>query len=415
MTFRNTGITKLIVYVLILVFVFSSGFVLGQYETARKVSSGDSGFIDQVMNYFVGPGLSSEDWKLLDSIRDIIEKHYYRPESVTATLLNIGAAHGMVDALPDPYSAYLDPKEYEEFLASASGNYSGIGVLVKETKNREGILIVKVFPETPSEKAGLQSGDIIIRVDGEDIRGLPIEVVTSKIKGPPGTTVNLTVLREEETIDFTLQRSTISIPAVLDDKIISISSHKVAYIDFSTMFFRGSAEQVAQVIEKYLQQGVDAIILDVRNNPGGLVSEVVDLLGYFVPNEHVLTIAKRDGTEKLSAEKHGWIISIPVVVLVNEFSASATEIFAANLKYYKKAVIIGTKTFGKGTVQDILPLGNAGAVKLTIAEYITAGDYKVEGHGVEPDIEVDYQQQLSGDVDVILDAAKDYLREILGD
>jgi len=410
---RGFSFTNLLIYVLILSIVFASGFLLGQYETAKKVATGKPTILDKIVRTFVGPNLSSDDWELLNAIRDIIKQKYYKPEAVTATLLNIGAAHGMVDALPDPYSAYLDPQEYKEFLQSTAGNYSGIGVLVKENKDKQGIIIVKVFPGSPAEKAGLKNGDIIVKVNGEDITGLPIEAVTPKIKGPAGTKVKLTVLRGEDLLDFEVERQTIHIPAVLKDEWLDINGHKVAYVDFSTMFFRGSAEDVAKVLKQYQDAGAEAIILDIRNNPGGLVSEVVDLLGYFVPGKHVLTIQARDKKEEYNAKKHEWVVSVPVVLLVNGFSASASEIFSANLKYYKKAVLVGTRTYGKGTVQELEPLGDAGAVKLTIAEYITAGGYHVEGKGVEPDIKVD-MKTASTATDVILKTAEDYLQEKLG-
>ncbi len=411
---KGNIVIKIVIYVLVLVVVFSSGFLYGQYETAKQITTGNSNsFIDKVVRHFVGPSLTSDDWQLLDTIRDIINDKYYKPNAVTATLLNIGAAHGMVNALPDPYSAYLDPEEYKEFLQSTAGNYSGIGVLVKEAKDRKGILIVKVFPGSPAEKVGLKNGDIIVKVGKEDIRGLPIEAVTPKIKGPTGTKVHLTVLRGEETLEFDVERQTIHIPAVLNDRWLNIKGHKVAYIDFSTMFFRGSAKDVANILKYYQDQGAEAIILDIRNNPGGLVTEVVDLLGYFVPGKHVLTIQERSRKEELNAQRHQWVVSVPVVLLINGFSASASEIFSANLKYYKKAVLIGTRTYGKGTVQELEPLGEAGALKLTIAEYITAGGYHVDGKGVEPDIIVSATTSNTA-TDVILQRAEEYLTETLG-
>ncbi len=414
MNSKGFSITKLLVYVLVFAIVFSSGFLLGQYETARRIATGEPSFLDRIVRVFVGPSLQSDNWELLNAIRDIIKSRYYKPEAVTATLLNIGAAHGMVDALPDPYSAYFDPKEYKEFMESTNGNYSGIGVLVKEDKDGRGIVIVKVFPGSPAEEAGLKSGDIIVKVNGEDIVGKPIEAVTPKIKGPAGTTVNITVARGDKLLDFTVRRATIKIPAVLNDKWLDVGGHKVAYIDFTTMFFRGSAADVAAAIKKYQDAGAEAIILDIRNNPGGLVSEVRDLLGYFVPDKHVLTIKERNKEENYNATPHRWVVNVPVVLLVNGFSASASEIFAANLKYYKKATLIGTKTFGKGTVQEIDPLGSAGAVKLTIAEYITAGGYHVDGKGVMPDITVNATSTTSSTDDPILRAAENYLKERLG-
>jgi len=410
---RGFSFTQVLIYVLVLAIVFSSGFLLGQYETAKKVATGEPTVLDRIVRTFVGPDLSSENWELLNAIKDIIKRNYYKPEAVTATLLNIGAAHGMVDALPDPYSAYFDPEEYKEFLQSTAGNYSGIGVLVKENKDKQGIVIVRVFPGSPAEAVGLKSGDVIVKVNGEDIIGLPIEMVTPKIKGPTGTKVKITILRGDDLLDFEVQRQTIHIPAVLKDEWLNIGGHKVAYVDFSTMFFKGSSEEVAKVLKRYQDAGAEAIILDIRSNPGGLVPEVVNLLGYFVPGKHVLTIQGRVEKEEHNAKKHEWVVSVPVVLLINGYSASASEIFAANLKYYKKATLVGTRTYGKGTVQEIEPLGDAGAVKLTIAEYITAGGYHVEGKGVEPDIKVD-MKTASTATDIILKAAEDYLREKLG-
>ena len=377
---------KVVIGVLVLAVVFGVGVVVGMNSVEKCPTSSVGGQdIGDVLSKILHPYAKCGDWSLLDEINAVVRAHYYKPDAVTATAMLDGAAHGLVNSLPDPYSAYLDPQELEEMNQVISGHYGGIGVLVTEDKEGRGIAISKVFPGTPAEKAGLKSGDIIVAVNGEDIAGQPLELVASKIRGPAGTKVKLTILRDDETFDVEVERAQIEIPAVLESKWLNVGGKKVGYIDFGTQFFSGSSSKVADKIKWFEDHGADYVILDIRGNPGGLVSEVSRLLGYFVPGKHILTIRYRDGEENLNAPHMPYQINVPIILLVNHWSASASEIFTADMKYYQKAYVIGEKTYGKGTVQEIFDVSK-GAVKLTVAEYITAGGFHVDGKGVVPNL-----------------------------
>jgi len=399
---------KIVIGIVVLAIVFGIGFVAGMYSADRCATPGNAsdvgGFLSRVLNPYVKCG----DWSLLDEIDSVIKAHYYKPDAVTATAMLDGAAHGLVDSLPDPYSAYLDPKELNEMNQAMSGHYAGVGIIVSEDKQGRGILISKVLPDTPAERAGLKDGDIIIAVNGEDIAGQPLEVVASKIRGPAGSKVKLTILRNDETLEVEVERAQIKIPAVLDSKWLDVNGKKVGYVDFGTQFFSGSASEVADKIKWFEDRGADYVILDIRGNPGGRVSEVSRLLGYFVPGKHILTIEYRDREEKFNAPHMPYQIKVPIILLVNHWSASASEIFTADMKYYQKAYVIGERTFGKGTVQEIFNVSR-GAVKLTVAEYATAGGFHVEGKGVTPNLVAPDDPKTPEDE--TLEAAEEYIEQ----
>lgn len=318
----------------------------------------------------------------LAEIKRAIEDQYV--EEVPDERLNTGAVKGMVNSLEDRYSAYYTPQEYQSFVEHFETTFSGIGVHVELSQRTGLVTVVAPIKGSPGERAGLRSEDAIVKVDDRDITNMTLNEAVALIKGPKGTKVKLTIKREgePELLEFTITRDTITVP-ILDYRMIK-SAEGVGYIQFFE-FNKGSAAQIQAAINDLKQQGMTRLILDLRQNPGGLLNEAVDISSIFVPGgQPVLHIVER-GKEKQtirSTGKQAW--NMPLVVLVDGGSASASEILAGAIKDTKIGTLIGTKTFGKGSVQSFWEFSDGSGIKLTTAKYLTAGENSINGVGIDP-------------------------------
>ena len=301
-----------------------------------------------------------------------------------------GIYAGMMNGLGDPYTTYYTKEEYKALNEETDGQYSGIGAVVNQNPTTKIITIVKVFAGSPAAQAGMQQGDIIYKIDGEDISGEDMDVVVkTKIRGLDGTAVNITVLRGEDhkEVELNITRRNIEVPTV-ETKFIGEGIGYLAVSQFDGV----TAAQFQKGIEDLQRQGMNKLIIDLRGNPGGLLDQVVDMLDYILPEGLVVYTADKDGNgdKYYSDEEHQ--LKIPMVVLVNGDSASASEVFTAAFRDFHWGKVLGTKTFGKGIVQSVIPLGDETAIKITTMHYYPPSGYDLHGVGVEPDEEVEMKE-----------------------
>ena len=314
----------------------------------------------------------------------IIKSRYV--ENTSADTLLTGAIKGMVSSLGDPHSIYMDPKMVKDFMVETEGSFGGVGIVLGA---KEKVLtVVSPIEGTPGEKAGIKSGDSIIKINGQDTKTMALDEAVSKIRGPEGTQVTLTILRGQDIRDYTLTRSNIQIKTVSGKML----PENIGYMRIS-MFNEQTNNEFVKKYQELEKEGMKAIILDLRDNPGGLLDECVKVANKFVPKGPVVSVVTRDGrrdtsTSNLEAVKY------PCVVLVNGGSASASEIVAGAIQDTGAGTLIGTKTFGKGSVQTIMRLDGGAAIKLTIAKYYTPGGRSINGVGIEPDVKVDLPEKM---------------------
>jgi len=321
--------------------------------------------------------------QLQREVENILRENYYEP--VDSAVLETGAMEGLVGSLGDPYSEYFSPEAYSLFRVHTDGTFVGIGV-VFEDKDTE-LTVVSTLPGSPAELAGVKEGDIIVAVDGQALAGMSSEEASSLIKGEEGTMVLIRVKRGEgEERDFNIERRKLELPVVTDE-VLEAGGRRVGYISL-VQFSEDSGDKVAGALEKLSAQGVEGVILDLRNNGGGLLDESVDVASVFIENGLIVSTAGRDGNTTEYEARGDANEKIELVVLVNGNSASASEITAGAIKDDGRGILIGEKTFGKGVVQQIVELSNGGAIKYTSAVYYTPDGTNINEVGIEPDIYV---------------------------
>jgi carboxyl-terminal processing protease len=296
-----------------------------------------------------------------------------------------GAIRGMLDSLDDPHSSYMDPDEFTQANIPLDGSYEGIGAWVDP--NAEYLTIIAPMEGSPAEEAGLQPGDEVIAVDGEDMTGIDGNVVIRKVMGPSGTEVRLTIRREgePELLEVSIVRAEIVVPSVQSEML----PEGIAYIQLFS-FGTETVSDLRSALEDLLAQDPPGLILDLRGNGGGFLSTAVDVTSEFIPEGVILTERFGDGSEQVHRAKSGGLATeIPLVVLINGGTASASEILAGAVQDYDRGILVGGASFGKGSVQSWIPLkGENGAVRVTIARWYTPNDRLIQEQGLEPDVEV---------------------------
>jgi len=295
-----------------------------------------------------------------------------------------GAIEGLIDSLCDPYTEYLSPSELDDFSGSLDGNYVGVGMLLQAGEKYPEV--IETIAGTPARNAGVKPGDRVTRVDGSDVAGEPLVMVVQRIRGPEGTKVNLTLRREGRAdFDIELERAGIDTPTVNGELLTG----NIGYIRISS-FGNQTAGEFKKTLAGLVNREAQKIILDLRDNPGGILQTAVQICGSFVEQGRVVvSILDSDGErQEYRTEDVPTCKGMPVAVLVNHNSASAAEILAGALQDYGAAVVIGEQTYGKGTVQVMVPLESGGALKVTTARYHTPKDRVIDGTGLDPDIRV---------------------------
>jgi carboxyl-terminal processing protease len=318
---------------------------------------------------------------------DLIQDDYYRRVDRKQLLdKSLGAA---VKSLNDQFSNYFSPKDYSSFQEATSGQFEGVGMTVEEAKR--GLRVMTVYAGSPASKGGLKSGDIITEVNGRSIAGSSSEASTAKIKGPAGTPVTLTVDGSDGEREVTLKRAQVDIP-VVESSMEHQGDKKIGHVRLAG-FTSGAHGEVRKAVDKLLRQGADGIVLDLRDNGGGLLNEAVLVSSIFIPDGRIVSTKGRSRPEQVYDATGGAIpSSVPVAVLVNRQSASASEIVTGALQDRKRATVVGTRTFGKGVFQEIEQLSNGGALDITVGEYFLpsgrniGGGGVAKGDGITPDV-----------------------------
>jgi carboxyl-terminal processing protease len=357
------------VAVLLVVAAFWAGFVAYPFLAPRITAP--------IRPASVQPELDRDQYvKLSGEIYDTLNLQYYQKVDVGKLL------KGQVAGLADPYTELFTPAEAADFRDQLSGEYVGIGVVISPSKKTDAIEIVRVFSGTPAEEAGLKPGDIIDSIDGSTARSVDLDQVSTRVKGKVGTSVKLRIERSGAFLDFTIVRRQVELP-VVESKIIG---NKVGYISVSS-FSSGVAVKFARALHGLEDQKVAGLVIDIRDNGGGYLNECLDILSNFIQHGTALW-TKEAGGEVNPVSVSGGTVSFPVVILVNGNSASASEIFSAAMQENKAALVVGTKTYGKGLIQRSWDLSEGYELKVTVEEYYTPNKNTIQKKGLTPNIVV---------------------------
>jgi carboxyl-terminal processing protease len=330
--------------------------------------------------------VSNEGLDLVAEARDVILEEYVEPEGLSADELSRGAIRGMVEALDDPYSAYLDPEMYQLSLSDFEGKFEGIGAHVAI---REGqIVIIAPIPDTPADRAGIKAGDKILEIDGKPTTGMSLAEAVILVRGPGGTAVTLLILHEGESepVAIEIERAEIEVASVYSEM-----REDTAYINI-THFSSRTGTELLSVLESVALEGATGIILDLRSNPGGILPAVVDVASRFLTEGTVVDVVDNQGEHTtMSVVPKRITTDLPLVVLVDEFSASGSEVLAGALQDYGRATVAGTTTFGKGSVNVLRTLSDGSGLYITTGRWLTPNGRLIEGKGITPDYELELE------------------------
>ncbi len=394
-------ISMIIIVTVLITFLITSVIFYNYYMKT------DSGNIDALTKYITISDSTKSLEKKIEILKKYLENEYMGELDEEAMIET--ALKGYVAGLGDEYTEYLTEDELEELMVSVNGNYVGIGIYMTQNTDEE-IVVLLPIEGSPAEAAGLQTGDIIKKVNGTECKGLELTEVANMVKGEEGTTVNLEIEREEDTFSINIERKTVELKYI-DSEVVA---DNIGYIQMIS-FDEGCSSKFKEELEKLKAQNIKSLIIDLRDNGGGLVTEAIATSEIFVPlGNTILKSYDKDGNETATKSSNINTEKIKIVVLVNENSASATEIFTAAMQDNEVGTIIGTKTFGKGVMQEVQPLKIGGALKITIEEFKTPKGNKIHGVGITPDIEVDNEKKqiiTSIEEDKQLQTAIEYLKK----
>ena len=319
----------------------------------------------------------------LEKYKKIIDKYYLG--EVNEEELKEGAIKGYIEGLGDPYTEYISKEEMEEYMEDTTGNYVGIGIYMVKDTNTNQIMVLSPIKNSPAQKAGILPEDYIIAVNGESCTADDFSIISNKIKGEEGSKVKIKIQRDGVEQELEITRENIKVNPVEGE----VLENNIGYIEF-TSFDEGTAEEFKNKYEELKEKGIKSLIIDLRNNGGGIVDEALQIAEYIVPKASVLLYeVDKNNNETVEKSESDPIINIPVVILTNENTASSSEILAGALKDLGKAKIVGTKTYGKGVIQEILSLSDGSGLKITTEEYLTPNKTKLNKIGIEPDVTVE--------------------------
>ncbi len=400
------NVLRVLIAVIVVIFTFSAGLWVGiSFDSFKKYvfnvnqdstseDNGDGGFLEDI----------SESIKRNFSVKPIEEAINLISESALVERskdeLLKAAVEGILSVLDDKHTEYFTAEEYEKIMESYSGTMSGIGVIV--TLDNDGqVVVVRTLSDTPACRAGIVEGDIITEVDGMDIKDMALEKVVTMIRGEEGTEVNLKIYRPEDNgiIEVTVTRARFDVPNLISD----IFEEDVGYIQYFVFQDRG-AQKLDKEIQKLIDGGAKGLILDLRNNPGGVLDDAVEVCDLFLDEGIIVTIKGRTENKERIDKYLAWkgkYTEIPLVVLINEFSASASEVVAGALKDNDRAILVGERSFGKGTVQVIYELSDGSGLKFTTARYFLPLGLSVDEVGINPDILVKLEPDATEDIQLI--------------
>lgn len=331
-------------------------------------------------------------------LNDYINEYYLNKDDISGKDISRGMFRGVMDSLGDKYAEYYDSDEYNSFMEGAKGQYGGIGTYVSQNINTGEIVIVNPFEGAPADKAGIKSGDLLVEVEGKSVQGLELDEIVSMMKGEAGTPVTLGVERDGNRLTIEVIRELVNVPTVLYEVL---KESNVGYIQVSA-FESVTCQQFEEAVDALEAANVDGIIIDLRNNGGGLVDSVVEMLDRILPEGLVMYTETNKGRDEEYFSTAEQSYGKPYAVLINQYSASASEVFAGAVQDFGFGTIVGTESYGKGVVQSIIPLhgvNDGSAIKITTAKYFTPKGRNIDGIGIEPDVVVEYDEdsEVEGD------------------
>jgi len=397
----NTSTPKILGLIILIAFVFALGWHVGLNQAEKQ---GDAYRIEHEMTRDTD---SKVDMQLFWDVWGLLAGKYVDPQVLDYKEMVYGAIRGMVYSLDDPYTTFLTPKENKDFQASMEGTLEGIGA---ELTLRHGLItVVSPLKNSPAKRAGIQPEDIILKIDGVDVEEYTFEQAVTKIRGPKGSKVTLTIVRDNhpEPIEISITREAISISSVEWEM-----KGDIALIELN-QFGAKTKEEFSRAISEILAKRPSGIILDLRYNGGGYLEGAVDIASEFIEKGKVVSVKKRNPEEDEVIYVNGKAraVSIPLVVLINRGSASASEIVAGAIRDHDRGVIIGETSFGKGTVQEVESLIDGSSLRVTVAKWYTPDNINITEVGIEPDIEVERTpDDIEAGLDPQLDAALGYLK-----
>ena len=375
----------LIILVAFVTFILTS---IGFYQYFVK---GDS--LNKYLTFMTSDE-SQDISQTLDTYRAVIDKYYLG--DVDEESLKEGAIQGYIEGLGDPYTEYISKEDMEDYLQDTMGNFVGIGIYMIQDTETNQIMVLSPIKGSPAEKAGIQPGDYIVAVNGEPCTADDMTVISTKIKGEEGSTVKLQILRGEETLDFEITRENIIVNPVEGE----VLENNIGYIEFSS-FDENTAEEFKTRFEELQSQGITSLIIDLRNNGGGIVDEALEIAGYIADKDSVLLYeVDKENNEIVEKNESNPIINVPVIILTNENTASSSEILAGALKDLGKARTVGTTTYGKGVIQQILTLPDGSGLKITTEKYLTPNRTEINEVGIEPDETVELPESVENVLNV---------------
>ena len=360
-----TRLTKIIVFILIIVLSSLGSFLLGYhfYLIGNPLFPSRNASLPTVLN---------------EAVR-LIDSRYYEPVSKDK-LIN-GAVEGMVDSLNDPYAQYLDKKRYSRFRTSLKGSYYGIGMYI-QSKDKK-VFITEVFNNSPAKKAGLKGGDQILEINGKLTAKMTADTASENIKGEEGTKVKLIIIRNKSKKTYSITRAKIEVPNIIS----KMKADDIGYIMLHS-FTDDVGKKMSKSISELKKQGAKKIILDLRGNPGGELKEAVNVASLFIKEGLIVKTKNRDNEETVYNTSGNYTFEGRIVVLVNQGSASASEIVAGAIKDHKRGQLIGEKTFGKGSIQEVIMLSNGGALIIPSQQWLTPSGNSISKQGIKPNIKV---------------------------
>lgn len=385
----------------ILLVVFGSVKIYQTYRVYGRLASGSSAETESVAN--------EKTTEKLGVLENTIKQYFW--QDVDESTLEEGVYKGLLESLDDPYSVYYTHDELVQLQQQTEGIYYGIGAYISQDNEMGYVRVSKIIKNTPAEASGLQQDDYIYKVDGEDMQGKDSSYVVSKIKGEAGTKVTITVVREGATdpIDIEVERQKIESPTVEYQML----DNDMAYIQI-TEFDLVTTEQFEEAYKQAQADGMKGLILDLRSNPGGNLSTVCDIARMILPKGLIVYTEDKYGKREEYTCDGANQIKVPLVVLTNGYSASASEILAGAVKDYGIGTLVGTTTYGKGIVQKVINLSDGSAVKLTVSNYFTPNGNNIHKIGIDPDVEVEFDaEQYKNGVDNQLEKAKEVLAGLM--
>lgn len=378
---KRQKIYKIIMLMILTAFVTSILTAIYIVKLDGNTQTTNNSGVSSILNVLTS---DSNLTKSLKGIETIVKSKYLNESDIDETSAIDGAIEGYINSLGDEYAEYIPADKMKEYTEGIMGNFVGIGIYMVKNTEKDLVQVLSPIRESPAEKAGIKAGDLITKVNGVSYTADQMSEMANTIKGEEGSKVTIEVLRGEQILTFEVTREKVNTNPVYSEKL----ENDIGYLEI-TSFDEGVAEDFKAKYLSLKEQGIKGLVIDLRDNGGGLVTEALKIVDYIAPKDQTTLITvDKDGKEEISKTKEDAIITEPIVLLVNSSSASASEIMAGALKDLKCATIVGTKTYGKGVIQQLLTLSNGAGLKITVEEYYTPNKTKINKVGITPDYEI---------------------------